>query len=81
MVRKVRQAMGRVIRSPEDYGARVLLDVRYTNESQKTMGKYSVYPRFPPDEREEIIDVTPKKVKYALMNFFDDIKQKSAHTK
>ncbi len=78
MIRKVRQAMGRVIRSPEDYGVRILLDVRYTSESTKTMGKYSIYPRLPPDEREEIIDVAPEKVKYALMNFFNDIKQKSA---
>jgi len=75
MIRRVRQAIGRVIRSPEDYGARVLLDVRYTSESPKTMGKYSVYPSLPPEEREEIIDVAPEKVKYALMNFFDDIRQ------
>lgn len=74
MIRRVRQAVGRVIRSPEDYGARVLLDVRYTSESPKTMGKYSVYPSLPPEEREEIINVAPEKVKYALMNFFDDIK-------
>lgn len=75
MIRRVRQAMGRVIRSPEDYGARMLLDVRYTSESPKTMGKYSVYPSLPPEEKEEIIDVAPGKVKYALMNFFDDVRK------
>lgn len=74
-IRKVRHAMGRVVRSPEDYGARVLLDARYTSESPEIMGRYSVFGSFPPEERAEIVDVEAEKVKYSLMNFFNDIKK------
>ncbi|MCL7415526.1 MAG: ATP-dependent DNA helicase [ANME-2 cluster archaeon] len=73
-IRKVRQAMGRVIRSPSDYGARILLDGRYTSASPRRWKKYSVYNNFPADERDEIIDVEPGKVKFSLMNFFNDMK-------
>jgi len=58
-IRKVRQALGRVVRSPDDYGARVLLDGRYTSASAKRYGKYSVFKFFPEEERTEIIDVEP----------------------
>ncbi|MCX9084579.1 MAG: ATP-dependent DNA helicase [Candidatus Methanoperedens sp.] len=74
-IRKVRQAMGRVVRSPDDYGARVLLDGRYTSSSSKRYGKYSVNKYFPEEERSEIIDVEPDRVKYSLMNFFNDVKK------
>lgn len=77
-IRKVRQALGRVLRSPEDYGARVLLDARYTSTSAKRLGKYSVYDIFPENERAEIIDVAPERVKYSLMNFFNDIRKSNA---
>jgi DNA excision repair protein ERCC-2 len=73
-IRKVRHAMGRVVRSPDDYGARVLLDGRYTSDSPKIMGRYSVFRDFPPEEQAEIVDVGADKVKYSLMNFFNDIK-------
>lgn len=71
-IRKIRQAMGRVVRSPVDYGVRVLLDGRFTTEAPKKFGKFSVHEIFPDDEREEFIDVEPQKVKYSLMNFFQD---------
>ncbi|MCL7476285.1 MAG: ATP-dependent DNA helicase [ANME-2 cluster archaeon] len=74
-IRRVRQAMGRVIRSPSDYGARILLDGRYTTASLRRWKKYSVFNHFPADEQHEIIDVDPDKVKYSLMNFFNDMKQ------
>jgi DNA excision repair protein ERCC-2 len=74
-IRKVRQALGRVVRSPTDYGVRVLLDGRYAPSSAKRMGKYSVFNFFPEDERSEIVDVKPENVKYSLMNFFNDIKR------
>jgi len=74
-IRKVRQAMGRVVRSPDDYGARVLLDARYTSESPRIMGKYSVFRSIPPEERAEIVDVEAEKAKYSLMNFFADIRR------
>lgn len=75
-IRRIRQAMGRVIRSPSDYGARVLIDLRYTSFSRKIIGKYSIYHAFPQEEREEFIDVEVEKVKYSLLNFFNDIKIK-----
>lgn len=79
-IRKVRQALGRVVRSPDDYGARVLLDGRYTSASVKRYGKYSVFKFFPEEERTEVIDVEPGRVKYSLMNFFNDIKKNAAKT-
>jgi DNA excision repair protein ERCC-2 len=74
-IRKVRQALGRVVRSPSDYGVRVLLDGRYTSTSSKKLGKYSVFNIFPEDEKAEIVDVAPERVKYSLMNFFNDIRK------
>ncbi|UIP00123.1 ATP-dependent DNA helicase [Halobaculum sp. CBA1158] len=68
-VRKTRQALGRVIRSPTDFGVRALLDKRYTTAD---MGKYSVRDAFPPEEREELIDIGPEKLKFAMLNFFSD---------
>ncbi|MFZ3059499.1 MAG: helicase C-terminal domain-containing protein [Candidatus Methanoperedens sp.] len=76
-IRKVRQALGRVVRSPFDYGVRVLLDGRYTSSSVKRWGKYSVFNIFPEEERQEIVDVEPERVKYSLMNFFNDIRKNS----
>lgn len=73
-IRKVRQALGRVVRSPDDYGARVLLDGRYMSTSAKRWGKDSVLKFFTEEERAEIIDVEPERVKYSLMNFFNNIR-------
>ncbi|ELY79079.1 ATP-dependent DNA helicase [Natrinema gari] len=39
-VRKARQAIGRVIRSPDDVGVRVLLDERYARESWDSVRSY-----------------------------------------
>jgi DNA excision repair protein ERCC-2 len=72
-IRKIRQAMGRVIRSPTDHGVRILLDGRFTTTSPQQWKKYSVFNAFPQEEREEIIDVELDKVKFSLMNFFNDI--------
>jgi DNA excision repair protein ERCC-2 len=71
-IRKTRQALGRVIRSPDDYGVRVLLDKRYTRAG-RDMGKYGVRNAFPPEERDELIDVAPEKLKFATLNFFADL--------
>ncbi|WP_224333316.1 ATP-dependent DNA helicase [Haloprofundus halobius] len=68
-IRKTRQALGRVIRSPEDFGVRALVDKRYTSASD-TMGKYGVRDTFPPEERRELIDVGPEKLKFAMLNFY-----------
>jgi len=71
-IRKTRQALGRVIRSPDDFGVRVLLDKRYTRAA-RDMGKYGVRDAFPLEERDELIDVAPEKVKFAMLNFYADL--------
>jgi DNA excision repair protein ERCC-2 len=71
-IRKTRQALGRVIRSPDDYGVRVLFDKRYTRAG-RDMGKYGVRDSFPPEERDELVDVAPEKLKFATLNFFADL--------
>ncbi|MGM0604148.1 MAG: ATP-dependent DNA helicase [Halobacteriota archaeon] len=68
-IRKTRQALGRVIRSPDDFGVRILADKRYTSAD---MGKYSVRNTFPIEERREVTDIAPDKLKFAMMNFFSD---------
>ncbi|MDY6764789.1 MAG: ATP-dependent DNA helicase [Halobacteria archaeon] len=70
-VRKTRQAIGRIIRSPDDYGVRILADSRYSPD--RTDWKYSVYDAFPPEEGNEFIRVDPGKIKYALFNFWDRV--------
>ena len=69
-IRKTRQAVGRVVRGPDEVGTRVLLDERYTERASNEMGIYGVRSTFPPDEREEMVDVDPEKVKFSLLNFF-----------
>ncbi len=72
-IRKTRQAMGRVVRSPDDYGARILLDARYTERAEIEMGEYAVRGAFPAEERAEMIDVEPEKLKFGLLNFYQDV--------
>ena len=72
-VRKTRQALGRVVRSPTDFGVRVLVDERYTQSKRADLGEYSVYPEFPPEERNEHIDIDPEKLKFAMLNFYSDM--------
>ncbi|MFB6086233.1 MAG: ATP-dependent DNA helicase [Halodesulfurarchaeum sp.] len=71
-VRKTRQAIGRVVRSPEDIGVRALIDRRYTAASRTEMPDYTVNTDFPPEERRELVDIQPGKLKYAMLNFFRD---------
>jgi DNA excision repair protein ERCC-2 len=72
-IRKTRQALGRVVRSPDDFGARVLLDARYTERAEIEMPEYAVRGTFPPEERAEMIDVEPAKLKFGLLNFYQDM--------
>lgn len=69
-IRKVRQAMGRVVRSPEDFGVRILLDSRYQGSQMRKLGKFSVFEYFPPEERIEFIDITPRDVGSLVEEFF-----------
>ncbi|MFC7018442.1 MULTISPECIES: ATP-dependent DNA helicase [Haloarcula] len=72
-VRKTRQALGRVVRSPEDFGARILLDKRYTEAAEMEMHDYAVRGAFPPEERSEMVDIDPQKLKFAMLNFYQDV--------
>ena len=72
-VRKTRQAIGRVLRSPEDFGVRALVDRRYTQESRTAMREYSVNTTFPPEERRELVEIEPAKLKFAMLNFYQDM--------
>ena len=67
-VRKTRQALGRVVRSPDDYGVRILADARYRDDTD--MGEYGVRDAFPQEERDEFVDVDADKIKYAMHNFW-----------
>lgn len=71
-IRKTRQALGRVLRSPEEIGVRALLDARYTERGRREMGKYGVRETFPEEERAELLDVAPEKLKFAMLNFYSD---------
>ncbi|WP_117365672.1 ATP-dependent DNA helicase [Natrarchaeobaculum sulfurireducens] len=71
-IRKTRQALGRVIRSPEDVGVRALLDARYSRAAKADLGKYSVNGTFPHEDREELLDLAPEKLKFAMLNFYAD---------
>ena len=64
-VRKARQAVGRVIRGPEEVGVRVLLDERYASDSWD-----SVRDLLGPD-REEFRPVGPEMLGFALDRFWD----------
>ncbi|PSP16897.1 helicase, partial [Halobacteriales archaeon QH_10_67_13] len=72
-IRKTRQALGRVVRSPEDFGARILLDGRYTERAAVEDPEYAVRETFPPEERQELIDIAPEKLRFGLRNFYADV--------
>ncbi|WP_424001641.1 ATP-dependent DNA helicase [Haloarcula salina] len=72
-IRKTRQALGRVVRSPDDFGARILLDKRYTEAAEMEMHDYAVRGTFPPEERREMVDIDPDKLKFAMLNFYQDM--------
>ncbi|NGM68728.1 ATP-dependent DNA helicase [Natronolimnobius sp. AArcel1] len=65
-VRKARQAIGRVIRSPDDVGVRVLLDERYARESWD-----SVRPYLPDDG--EFQTVSPDMLEMGLDRFRSEL--------
>ncbi|MFC4987782.1 MULTISPECIES: ATP-dependent DNA helicase [Saliphagus] len=65
-VRKARQAIGRVIRGPEEVGIRVLVDERYAREEWDSVRKF-----LPEDEREEFQPVSPDMLGLGLDRFRD----------
>ena len=66
-VRRARQAIGRVIRGPDEVGVRVLLDGRYTPDAPR-----SVYQYLPADEREEFVTMTPDFVNMLVEEFAEE---------
>ncbi|QLG61823.1 ATP-dependent DNA helicase [Halorarum salinum] len=65
-VRKARQAVGRVIRGPEEVGVRALVDARYARDSWN-----SVREHFPEPAREEFQPVSPDMLRFGLERFWD----------
>jgi DNA excision repair protein ERCC-2 len=66
-VRKARQAIGRVIRGPEEVGVRVLVDGRYARDSWN-----SVRELFPTAVREEFQTVSPDMLRFGLEQFWEE---------
>ncbi|WP_369684134.1 ATP-dependent DNA helicase [Haloarchaeobius sp. FL176] len=64
-VRKARQAIGRVIRGPEEVGVRVFVDARYARDSWDSVREY-----FPETEREEFQPVSPDMLDLGLDRFW-----------
>jgi DNA excision repair protein ERCC-2 len=65
-VRKARQAIGRVIRGPEEVGVRALVDARYARDSWDSVREY-----VPPTEREEFSPVSSDMLEYGLSQFWE----------
>jgi len=63
-VRKARQAVGRVIRGPEEVGVRVLIDERYARDSWNAVREF-----IPEVEREEFQPVSPDMLNLAMDRF------------
>lgn len=72
-VKKIRQACGRVIRSPTDYGVMILVDKRYTKQFSDRYDKLGYYYRFPAEESREFTEVQPGDIKEAMRQFFSSI--------
>ncbi|WP_435064773.1 ATP-dependent DNA helicase [Halobaculum sp. EA56] len=66
-VRKARQAIGRVIRGPEEVGVRCLVDARYARESWNAVREY-----LPAYEREEFRPVSPDMLRFGLERFWEE---------
>jgi DNA excision repair protein ERCC-2 len=65
-VRKARQALGRVIRGPDEAGVRVLVDSRYARDSWDSVREF-----LPATEREEFQPVSPDMLSLGLDRFWD----------
>ena len=65
-VRKARQALGRVIRGPEEVGVRAFVDARYARESWDGVREY-----LPESEREEFNPVSPDMLRFGLERFWE----------
>lgn len=73
-VRKARQAIGRVIRGPDEVGARVLVDARYARDSWD-----SVRNQFPKAERDEFRPVSSDMLRFGIEQFWET-KERSSNS-
>ena len=67
-VRKARQAIGRVIRGPEEVGIRAFVDARYARESWDSVRGY-----LPPAERAEFDPVSADMLSYGVEQFWSSV--------
>ena len=65
-VRQVRQALGRVIRGPEERGVRIVVGERFVPQT-----RHSVYEFFPETEREEFVRMEPEFLNSQFEKFWD----------
>jgi DNA excision repair protein ERCC-2 len=65
-VRQVRQALGRVIRGPDECGVRVVVGERFVPNAL-----HSVYEYFPQNEREEFVRMKPDFLQSQFKRFWD----------
>lgn len=72
-VKKIRQACGRVIRSPTDYGVNILVDSRYTRQYSDKFSKMGYFYKFPEEETREFIELKPADIKQAMIEFFQNL--------
>jgi len=70
-VRKARQAIGRVIRGPEEVGIRALVDARYARSSWDSVREY-----LPETERTEFAPVSPDMLEYGVDRFWTGIEER-----
>ena len=67
-VRKARQAIGRVIRGPDEVGIRAFVDARYARESWDSVRGY-----LPPAERAEFDPVSADMLSYGVEQFWSSV--------
>ncbi|PSQ46341.1 ATP-dependent DNA helicase [Halobacteriales archaeon SW_12_67_38] len=72
-VRRARQAIGRVIRGPEEVGIRAFLDERYPPDAPRSVHEY-----LPAEEREEWTTMTPMFLDSQLAAFWNDRERPSS---
>jgi DNA excision repair protein ERCC-2 len=72
-VKKIRQACGRVIRSPTDYGITILVDRRFTRAYSQKNPTIGLFFKFPESERNEFIRASQNEIKGMMESFFTGI--------
>ncbi|WP_345786259.1 ATP-dependent DNA helicase [Halolamina sp.] len=66
-VRKARQAIGRVIRGPEEVGVRALVDARYARDSWNSVREF-----LPESEQAEFSPVSPDMLEFGVERFWEN---------